>query len=77
MSQQVQHLPSVHVGLSRRAVAWLVAALVLVAVIASVVIIASNSGGGSTPAARPASSSIGGPNETLRGQAVAQASGSR
>jgi hypothetical protein len=75
MSQHVQHLPSVRVGLPRRSVAWIVALVVLIGAVTATVLVATGGSDHTSRSVQPVSNSIGGPNETLRGQAAAGAAG--
>jgi hypothetical protein len=78
MSQHVYHVPATHFELPRRAALWLIALLVVAAIAVSAGLIASN-GDDSTaaPATVTPSAQVGGPNETLRGQAGASAVGAQ
>ena len=70
--QHAQPLPSIHIPLHRRSLAWIVGLLLAGAIATGVVLLASDSG--SSPS-RSVSSSTSGPNETARGASVATAVG--
>jgi hypothetical protein len=71
--QHAQHLPSIHVPLHRRSLAWIVGLLLAGAIATCVVVLGTDSGGSSSSPS--VSSSTSGPNETARGASVATAVG--
>ena len=78
MSQQIHHAPATRFEVPRHAMRWLVGLLVVAAIAVSIVLIASNGDDTSAaPATVTPSTQVGGPNEALRGQAAAAASGAQ
>jgi hypothetical protein len=77
MSQQIHHVPAARFEFAPRLALWLVGLLVAAAIATSVVLIANNGNDSSTATVTPASTSISGPNESLRGQAAHSATGAQ
>jgi hypothetical protein len=77
MSQQIHHVPAARFEFAPRIARWLVGLLVVAAIAVSVVLVANAGNDDSTSAVTPASTSISGPNEGLRGQAAHSATGAQ
>jgi hypothetical protein len=75
MSQHVQDLPAVRIRIQRPRLAWLVGLALAVAILTTTMLIVLNDNSTNSQTSRAVQTSIGGPNEVLRGSAVAAASG--
>ena len=75
MSQHVQDLPAVRIRIQRPRLAWLVGVALAVAILTTTMLIVLNDSSTNSQTSRAVQTSIGGPNEVLRGSAVAAASG--
>ena len=75
MSQHVQDLPAVRIRIQRPRLAWLVGFALAVAILTTTMLIVLNDSSTNSQTSRAVQTSSGGPNEVLRGSAVAAASG--
>ena len=73
MTQHVPPIPSIRLSPLRRGKGWLVGLVLAVAIIATGTVLLVSSDSGTSTSSRAVSTSVSGPNETLRGSAVATA----